>query len=173
MNWHGVHFFPHDMKFPFTRFMWIAVFGSLALNLAALGLAFTKGINFSIDFTGGTTLEIVSKGAAFDIGELRHKLGTLGIGTPQVQAIGDGSSVLVRLPQQAGGDTAQQAAVAKVQKTLGDSVEYRRSESVGPTISGEIASTAIWAVLVSLLAIAAYVWFRFEWQFALGAGPAP
>ncbi len=169
MTWRGVRFFPHNLGFPFTRYMWLAIIGSLALNLAALGLAFTKGINFSIDFTGGTLLEIENKGGDFDIGALRTKLGALGIGTPQVQAIGDGKSVLVRLPQQAGGDAAQQAAVASVQKALGNTVDYRRTEAVGPTVSGEITATAFWAVLASLLAIAAYVWFRFEWQFAVGA----
>jgi preprotein translocase subunit SecF len=173
MTWRGVRFFPHNLNFNFTRYMWLAIFGSLALNLLALGLAFSKGINFSIDFTGGTTLELASKSGAVDVAALREKLSALGIGTPQVQSIGeDGRGVIVRLPQQPGGDAAQQAAVASVQKALGDTVEYRRTESVGPTISGEITQTAIWAVVVSLLCIAAYVWFRFEWQFAVGAALA-
>jgi preprotein translocase subunit SecF len=172
MTWRGVDFFPHNWNFPFTRFMWTAVIGSLVLNLLSLGLAFTKGINFSIDFTGGTLMEVASKSGPLDLGTLRSKLDGLGIGAPQVQAVGDGTSVLVRLAQQPGGDPAQQAAVATVKTALGDAVEYRRVDSVGPTISGEITQTALVAVLISLLAIAAYVWFRFEWQFAVGAAIA-
>jgi preprotein translocase subunit SecF len=170
MTWKGLDFFPHDLKFPFTRYMWLAVIGSLALNFLALGLAFTKGINFSIDFTGGTLMEIKSKTGPMELGSLRAKLEALGVGTPQVQAIGDGTSVLVRLPRHAGGDAEQQAAVKAVQTALGTDVTYERTDSVGPTVSGEITQTALIAVLVSLFAIAAYVWFRFEWQFALGAG---
>ena len=172
MTWRGVDFFPHDLKFPFTRYMWLAVIGSLLLNILSIGLAFTRGINFGIDFKGGTLIEIAYKSGIADIGDLRAKLGTLGIGVPQIQALGEGNSVLLRIERQPGGDKEQTAAVDKVRTLLGDTVEYRRVETVGPTVSGEITKTAFYAVLASLIAISAYVWFRFEWQFALGASLA-
>jgi preprotein translocase SecF subunit len=77
--------------------------------------------------------------------------------------------VLIRVVQQEGGELAQQAVIAKIRDTLGESVDYRRVEIVGPTVSGELAKTGTIAVLVSILAILVYIWFRFEWQYAIGA----
>ena len=172
MTWRGVDFFPHNTKFPFSKWMAIAVIGSLLLNVASIGLAASRGINFSIDFKGGTLIEIHNKAGVADIGDLRSKIGSLGLGAAQIQSLDDGTNVLIRLEQQPGGDKAQTAGVDKVKALLGDSVEYRRIETVGPTVSGEITKTAFYAVAASLVAISAYVWFRFEWQFALGASLA-
>lgn len=169
MTWKGVDFFPHNLRIPFTRYMWTFLIASVVLNLLGIAIVATRGINFSIDFTGGTLMEVKSKSGVFDLTELRSKLGDIGIGTPQIQAFGDGTEVMIRIQQQEGGDEAQAAAVAKVRAAIGAGVEERRTESAGPTISGEITRTAIIAVLVSMLGIAAYVWFRFEWQFAVGA----
>ena len=172
MTWRGIDFFPHDLKFPFSKWMPYCVIGSLLLNLLSVGLAVTRGINFSIDFKGGSLVEVHNKTGVADVGALRAQLGALGIGSPQIQALDDGTNVLIRVEQQPGGDKAQTAAIEKVKAALGDSVEYRRNESVGPTVSGEITRTAFYAVAASLVAISAYVWFRFEWQFALGASLA-
>ncbi len=172
MTWRGIDFFPHDLKFPFSKWMPFAVFGSLALNIASIVLALTLGINWSIDFKGGTLIEIRNKAGVADVGMLREKIGALGLGAPQIQAFDDGTNVLIRLELQPGGDKEQLAAVDKVKAALGDSVEYRRNESVGPTVSSEITRTAFYSVGAALLAISAYVWFRFEWQFAVGASLA-
>ena len=172
MIWRGIDFFPHDLKFPFSKWMPVAVVGSLVLNVASLALAVMLGINFSIDFKGGTLIEIHNKAGVADVGALRAQIGALGLGSPQIQAFDDGTNVLIRLEQQPGGDTAQSVGVDKVKAALGDTVEYRRVETVGPTVSGEITRTAFYAVVASLIAISAYVWFRFEWQFALGASLA-
>jgi preprotein translocase subunit SecF len=172
MAWRGIDFFPHDLKFPFSKWMPVAVIGSLVLNVAAVVLALTLGINWSIDFKGGTLIEVHNKAGIADVAMLREKIGALGLGTPQIQAFDDGSNVLIRLELQPGGDKEQLAAVEKVKAALGDTVEYRRNESVGPTVSSEITRTAFYAVGAALVAISAYVWFRFEWQFALGASLA-
>ena len=172
MIWRGIDFFPHDLKFPFSKWMPVAVVGSLVLNVASIALAVMLGINFSIDFKGGTLIEIHNKAGVADVGALRAQIGALGLGSPQIQAFDDGTNVLIRLEQQPGGDTAQSVGVDKVKAALGDTVEYRRVETVGPTVSGEITRTAFYAVGASLIAISAYVWFRFEWQFALGASLA-
>ncbi len=172
MTWRGADFFPHDLKFPFSKWMPFCVIGSLILNVLSLGLAVTRGINFSIDFKGGSLIEIHDKSGVADVSALRTKLAALGVGTPQIQAFDDGSNVLIRLEQQPGGDEAQNAAINKVKAAIGDNVTYTRAESVGPTVSGEITRTAFYAVLASLVAISAYVWFRFEWQFAIGASLA-
>ncbi len=172
MTWRGIDFFPHDLKFPFSKWMPVAVIGSLVLNVASIALALMLGINWSIDFKGGTLIEVHNKVGVADVAALRDKIGALGLGTPQIQAFDDGSNVLIRLELQPGGDKEQLVAVDKVKAALGDSVEYRRNESVGPTVSSEITRTAFYAVGAALIAISAYVWFRFEWQFALGASLA-
>ena len=172
MTWRGIDFFPHNLKFPFSKWMAFAVIGSLLLNVASVGLALTRGINFSIDFKGGTLIEIHNKAGVADVGDLRSRIGALGLGAAQIQSLDDGTNALIRLELQPGGDKAQVAAVDKVKALLGDTVEYRRIDAAGPTVSSEITKTAFYAVLASLLAISAYVWFRFEWQFALGASLA-
>src|SRR6201999_3622287 len=77
--------------------------------------------------------------------------------------------VLIRLAEQPGGDAAQQVAVQKVRQSLGDSVDYRRVEVVGPRVSTEFLPSGMIGLMLAILAILVYLWFRFEWQFALGA----
>jgi len=77
--------------------------------------------------------------------------------------------VLIRISEQPGGDAAQQAAVEKVKRALGDGVDYRRVEVVGPRVSGELLSYGTVGIMLAICAILLYLWFRFEWQFALGA----
>ncbi len=77
--------------------------------------------------------------------------------------------MLIRVAQQPGGDEAQQAAVQKIRQALGDDVEYRRVEVVGPRVSGELLAYGMIGLGLAVLGILVYLWFRFEWQFALGA----
>jgi preprotein translocase subunit SecF len=87
----------------------------------------------------------------------------------QLQQFGAPSNVLIRVAEQPGGETAQQAAVAKVRGALGDSVEYQRVEVVGPRVSSELLSYGVVGLGLAIMGILIYLWFRFEWQFALGA----
>jgi preprotein translocase subunit SecF len=87
----------------------------------------------------------------------------------QLQQFGGPADVLIRVAQQPGGEAAQQQAVEKVRDVLGDTVEYRRIEVVGPRVSGELLSYGIIGLFVAIGGILVYLWFRFEWQFALGA----
>ena len=100
---------------------------------------------------------------------MRATLSELGLGEVQLQEFGGPETVLIRLAQQPGGELAQQAAVLKVQGALGDSVDYRRVEVVGPRVSGELLHWGIIGIFAAIAAILLYLWFRFEWQFALGA----
>jgi preprotein translocase subunit SecF len=86
-----------------------------------------------------------------------------------LQQFGGPSEVLIRVAEQPGGDAAQQVAVQKVRGALGDAVDYRRVEVVGPRVSGELLAYGMLGLMVAILAILIYLWFRFEWQFALGA----
>jgi len=160
---------PDDTKFDFMQFRRISFPISALLTIAAITLYFTHGLNFGIDFKGGTLLEIQTKSGPADIADLRGKLSSLGLGDVQLQQFGGPNDVLIRLAEQPGGDTAQQAAVQKVRSTLGDSVEYRRVEVVGPRVSSELLAYGVLGLMLAIIGILIYLWFRFEWQFALGA----
>ena len=160
---------PDDTKFDFMRFRRISFPVSAALSIFAIVLYFTHGLNFGIDFQGGTLLEIQAKSGQADIHSMRTTLGGLGLGEIQLQQFGGPADVLIRVAQQPGGEAAQQAAVEKVRAALGPDVEYRRIEVVGPRVSGELLYKGILGVFAAIAAILVYLWFRFEWQFALGA----
>jgi preprotein translocase subunit SecF len=164
----GFDFFPHDLRINFMRFRDLCVGVSVLLMVIALGLIFSKGFNYGVDFKGGSMIEMQAKSGAADIGGMRETLGTLGLGDVQIQEFGRPSDALIRIEQQPGGEEAQQVAAEKVKAALADKYEERRREIVGPAVSSELRRTGVLAVAAALLAIVAYVWFRFEWQFALG-----
>jgi preprotein translocase subunit SecF len=166
----GVDFFPHGTKWDIVgRRYW---FVGLSWVLALLSLAFmmTKGLNYGVDFKGGALVEVQAKaGQPLDIAVLRDKLNKLGLGDVQVQGVGkDGRDALIRVAEQTD-EKAQAAANDKVKAALGDGLTIRRTEVVGPAVSAELKRTSYLAVIVAMLGIFAYVWFRFEWQFAVAA----
>lgn len=160
---------PDDTNLPFMSWRRITFPLSGLLSLLAIALFFAAGLNFGIDFRGGTLIEVQSKAASADLGAIRSTLGRLDLGEVQLQRFGAPSDVLIRLAQQPGGEEAQQAAVNKVKTALGDGYDYRRVEVVGPRVSGELVQNGILGMLVAIIGILVYLWFRFEWQFAVGA----
>ena len=160
---------PDDTKFDFMRFRRISFPMSALLSIIAISLYFFHGLNFGIDFKGGTLMEVQSKVGAADLAKMRAALGALGLGEVQLQQFGAPNDVLIRIAEQPGGEAAQQEAVRKVRGALGDEVEYRRVEVVGPRVSGELLSYGVVGLMLAILGILIYLWFRFEWQFALGA----
>jgi preprotein translocase subunit SecF len=164
------HLVPADTRIDFMRFHKPAFILSVIMVIGSLVLIFTKGLNYGIDFAGGVLMEVQSKQEqVVDLGALRGKLDGLEIGEITLQTFGAENTVLIRIPQQAGGDQATQAAVAKLKTTLGDAWEYRRTETVGPKVGEELKSSAVWASLLAILGIMGYVWFRYEWQFGINA----
>src|SRR6201995_3652729 len=160
---------PDDTKFDFMRFRRISFPASALLSMLAIFLYFFYGLNFGIDFVGGTLMEVQSKSGPANLAQMRTTLNGLGLGDVQLQQFGAPTDVLLRLAEQPGGDAAQQAAVQKVRTALGDSVDYRRVEVVGPRVSTEFLTSGMIGLMLAILAILVYLWFRFEWQFALGA----
>jgi preprotein translocase subunit SecF len=160
---------PDDTKFDFMRFRRISFPISAALSIVAILLYFFHGLNFGIDFIGGTLIEIQSKSGPADLAKMRSTLGALNLGDVQLQEFGGPTNVLIRIAQQPGGEEAQQAAIAKVRAALGDDVEYRRTEVVGPRVSKELLAYGTIGLVSAIFGILIYLWFRFEWQFALGA----
>jgi len=160
---------PDDTKFDFMRFRRISFPVSAMLSIAAIALFFFHGLNFGIDFIGGTLIEVQTKAGPADLAKMRSTIGSLQLGDFQLQQFGAPNDVLIRISQQPGGDEAQQAAVQKVRTALGDEVEYRRVEVVGPSVSTELLAYGTIGLVLAIVAILIYLWFRFEWQFALGA----
>jgi len=160
---------PDDTKFDFMRFRRISFPISATLSIIAILLYFYHGLNFGIDFVGGTLMEVQEKAGAADLAKMRSTLNGLGLGDVQLQQFGSPDNVLIRIAQQPGGDEAQQAAVRKVRGALGDEVDYRRVEVVGPRVSTELLAYGTIGLMLAIVSILVYLWFRFEWQFALGA----
>ena len=168
-NFKGLDFFPHDLRIPFMRYKDFAIGLSVIAMLASLALCMTRGLNYGVDFKGGSMVELQAADGKADMSALRSKLDSLGIGGVQLQEFGAPGDVLIRIQEQPGGDAAQQVALKKVVDAVGTGFTQRRVEVVGPAVSSELRTTGFIAVAASILAIVAYVWFRFEWQFAVGA----
>ena len=160
---------PDNTKFDFMRFRRVSFPISAVLSIIAIALFFHPGLNLGIDFRGGTVIEVQTKSGPADLAKMRAALNALNLGDVQLQQFGAPTDVLIRISEQPGGDAAQQEAVAKVRAALGDDVEYRRVEVVGPRVSGEFLSYGTVGIIAAICGILMYLWFRFEWQFALGA----
>jgi preprotein translocase subunit SecF len=163
-----VNFIPIGTRYDFMRFAKLAMTVSAVLCVVSLGLYLIKGLNFGIDFRGGILVEVRTQGPA-DIAALRRTLSSLGLGGVELQEFGRDTDVLIRIERQDGDEKNQIAAVEVVKKALGAGIEYRRVEFVGPKVGAELVTAGITAVVLALFAMLVYIWFRFEWQFGIGA----
>lgn len=175
---------PDNTHIGFTQMRFAAMVFSAILVVGSLLALFTIGLNFGVDFKGGVTIEVADD-EPIDIGEVRTVVSDLGLGSVDVQEIKDFSTsdeaVLIRIAQQeaensedeTAGETAQQAASLAVQdalrELLGDGVDFRKVDVVGPTVSGELVQKGALAVALAIGMMLIYIWLRFEWQFSLGA----
>ena len=160
---------PENTKFGFMRFRRVSYPFSAVLSIVSVVMFLLVGMNFGIDFAGGTLMEVRAKSGTADLSELRGIGDKLGLGEVEVQGFGNASDATIRIRVQPGGDAAQQAAVDKVKGALEKDWDFRRIEVVGPRVSGELVQSGTLGVVLSILAVLTYLWFRFEWQFAVGA----
>ncbi len=161
---------PEVTNIPFMRVRLQIFVLSLCLCVASVGLLFTKGLNFGIDFTGGTVMEVRAKTGNADVGDIRHRLTEAGIKETQVQGFGDRTEAMIRIGVAAdSGKNSGNSLVEKARQTLSSAYDIRRTELVGPTVSSELAWAALTGILTAMVAILIYVWIRFEWQFAIGS----
>ena len=160
---------PENTKFPFMRFRRVSYPLSATLSIIAVLLFVFVHMNFGIDFAGGTVIELRAKGGSAEVGTLRTLAEKLNLGEIEVQAFGNKSDATMRFGLQPGGDVAQQAAVERVRAAVENDYELRRVEVVGPRVSNELVQSGTLGVVLSIIAVLGYLWFRFEWQFALGA----
>jgi len=160
---------PDDTTFGFMNFRSISFPISAFLSVVSVVTFLLIGLNFGIDFTGGTLIEMKAISGKADIAAVRKATVEIGIGDVEVQEFGNLGEVSLRFALQAGGDKGQQVVVERVRGTFGGEYEFRRVEVVGPRVSGELVQSGILGVVLSVLAVLIYLWFRFEWQFAVGA----
>ncbi len=163
---------PDKTNIPFLNIRRSAFIFSGVLVLASLFLFLTKGLNYGIDFRGGIMIEVGTSEPA-NLAQIRGALGALDLGDVAIQEFGAPTDVLIRVERQEGDATAQQIAVERVKEALADEIggdiSYRRVEFVGPKVSGELIRAGTLAIVLAVVAMLIYIWFRFEWQFSVGA----
>lgn len=165
--------FPHKTSFDFMGKRWLGFVFSIFLTVVSFGLLYGKGLNLGIDFTGGILMEISSEEKA-DLAKLRGILGGQGFGEVSLQNIGDvsaGRDVMIRIQVS---DKDDQAVIVNKVKILlaeqvSDKIDYRKIDYVGPTVGNELMESGTIAVILAFACIMLYVWFRFEWQYGVGA----
>ena len=160
---------PDDTTVSFMSWRKIAFAFSIVTSLISAVLFMTIEMNYGIDFRGGSSIEVKALQGQGDAADIRSRLSELNLGDVQVQAIGNAGEYLIRIEGQNLGDNAEQSVVEKVRGDLASDYEFRRIESVGPTVSSELAWAGTIGVVAAMFAMLLYIWFRFEWQFGLGA----
>ena len=156
-------------NFDFIRLRYIAFVMTAVLVFGSIGSIVFKGFNYGIDFAGGILVEVHVEPKA-DLHAMRTTVEGLNLGEVSLQEFGTtGQDVMIRVQRQDGDEKAQMETLGKVKAALGQGYEYRRVEIVGPKVGDELKVDGALAVALAVLAIAAYVWFRFEWQFGVGA----
>jgi len=170
-------FMPEKTSISFMRARFLGIGMSLLLSAISIGLFFKPGLDYGVDFKGGIQVEVASGSAnngnsPLDLGALRQELSTLGLGDVSLQDIGKDGHILIRVERQPGGEQTQTAAVETVKKavqSIDPAADFERTEVVGPKVSGELAQSGVSAVIFASLAMLCYIWWRFEWPFAVGA----
>jgi preprotein translocase subunit SecF len=163
----GLKVLPTNPKINFMGLRFVTYAISALIVLGSLGFFFFKGLSYGIDFKGGTMSQIRTPGPA-NLAKMRADLSALNLGNVALQEFGSPQDILIRIEQQ-GGDNGQLQAIERIKGTLEADTEYRRTETVGPTVGAEMVSNSIQAILWALVAMLIYIWLRFEWQFGLCA----
>jgi preprotein translocase SecF subunit len=161
---------PENTRINFMRGRYMGLIVSAILSTASIVMFFYPGLNLGIDFSGGVVMEVRTPGPA-DFGQIHAALADGGVTDQGLQRFGDASQVLIRLGAQPSEQSTQQA-VARVRAALEKGVPgatIQRTDAVGASVSAELFRNGLAALGISLLMILVYIWFRFEWQFAVGA----
>ena len=160
---------PDNPSFIFLNYFKIGFIFSVVLIVLSISSFLFQGLNLGIDFKGGTLIEAKSKSGKADVQLLRNKLQGNSFGEVSIQLFGGEDEVLIRIQKQEGDEQAQIKVIKEVISLISDKYTVRRTEFVGPTIGAELTQKGILAVITALIAIMIYIWFRFEWQFAVSA----
>ncbi len=145
-------------------------FNILSLSLVIVSLLFLifKGLNFGIDFKGGTLIELRSTDTKINISSLRDNLNQMNLGDISVKNFGNERDFLIKFENNQNKNIIEEIKKG-LDKSFGNSFDFRRVENVGPKVSAELLRSGITAIVVALTLMLIYIWIRFEWQFSLGA----
>jgi preprotein translocase SecF subunit len=170
-----LRFIPETTNVDFVKYRWWAFGVDGLLMVASVVSFFYLNFNLGLDFTGGVEMEIRAR-QSIDIAQVRSQVEALNFGHPTVTTIGGGacntpvnSCAVIRIAPQAGRGTSDQQVVAVVRKQLGPSYTYPRTDYIGPKVSGELFQQGVLATVFAVIMISVWVWFRFEWQYGVGA----
>jgi preprotein translocase subunit SecF len=142
---------------------------SVLLVLISLGLLIFKGLNFGIDFKGGTLIELRSVDKKINVSSLRDNLNQMDLGDVSVKRFGNDQDYLIKFENKNNVKNIVEEIKSNLDKSFGNNFDFRRVENVGPKVSAELLKSGIIAISVSLALMLIYIWIRFEWQFSLGA----
>ncbi|MBO6491239.1 MAG: protein translocase subunit SecF [Pelagibacteraceae bacterium] len=154
----------------FINYFRIFNFVSLILIIISIGSIFYKGLNFGVDFKGGTLIELRVENTEIGIGDVRQSFIKMNLGDVNVKNFGEKKDYLIKFEKT---DKNKENFIENIKielsKDIGNSFSFRRVENVGPKVSGELLRSGLIAIVLSLSAMLIYIWIRFEWQFSLGA----
>jgi preprotein translocase subunit SecF len=137
--------------------------------VASILLLFLKGLNFGVDFKGGTLIELRSNDKSINVTSLRQSFNKMNLGDFNVKKFGNENDFLIKIEKKDTSANAIEVIKKDLTSFLGGSFNFRRVENVGPKVSSELLKSGIIAIALSLAAMLFYIWIRFEWQFSLGA----
>jgi len=164
-----VRLWPENSHFDFMRFRRYSFPLSAVISILTAVMLLAGGLNFGIDFQGGTLMEIQARSGRADVGQIRQTAQSFGFGDVEVQEFGTAGEVSLRFPIQEGGEAAQAAVVQKARDTFSAEYDFRRVETVGPRVSGELVQSGTIGVVLSVIAVLFYLWFRFERELAMAS----
>ncbi|MCG7394545.1 protein translocase subunit SecF [Microvirga sp. ACRRW] len=164
-----IRLWPENSHFDFMRFRRFSFPLSALISIATAIMLMTMGLNFGIDFTGGTLMEIQAKSGQANVAQIRQTAEGFGFGEVEVQEFGTVGEVSLRFPTQPGGEAAQAGVVQKARDTFSNEYDFRRVETVGPRVSGELVQSGTIGIVLSVLAVLFYLWFRFERELAVAS----
>ncbi|MDA9664006.1 protein translocase subunit SecF [Candidatus Pelagibacter sp.] len=153
----------------FNRFYRLFNLISLSLVVISVLLLFFKGLNFGVDFKGGTLIELRSNDKSINVTSLRQSFNKMNLGDFNVKKFGNENDFLIKIEKKDTSANAIEVIKKDLTSSLGGSFNFRRVENVGPKVSSELLKSGIIAIALSLAAMLFYIWIRFEWQFSLGA----
>ena len=153
----------------FNKFYKLFNLISLSLVVASVLLLFFKGLNFGVDFKGGTLIELRSNDKNINVTSLRQSFNKMNLGDFNVKKFGNENDFLIKIEKKETSANAIEVIKKDLTSSLGGSFNFRRVENVGPKVSSELLKSGIIAIALSLAAMLFYIWIRFEWQFSLGA----
>ena len=153
----------------FNKFYKLFSVISTSLVILSILLLIFKGLNFGVDFKGGTLIELRAKDNQTNVSILRDAFNKMNLGDVNIKKFGEENDFLIKIEKKDTSENIIQLIKTDLTKSIGDTYNFRRVENVGPKVSSELLKSGITAIFLSLVAMLFYIWVRFEWQFSLGA----